>query len=238
MTVRRASNADRWIDVSVPLRTGMVHWPGDPGIRIERVKELSRGDDCTLSAISMGAHSGTHMDAPSHFLRGARDLDSLSLRGHRRPGARPRDPEPGSDNARGAPAPPDPPGRAASLQDPQLRALLEERHVREGLRLHLRRRGPVPGRAEASRSSESTTFPSEASTATGARRTRSSSGPASGSWKASTSPARDRDPWTSSACRSASRRETARRRARSSASGRAARSERAGQGRKRAASIP
>ncbi len=57
----------------------MVHWPGDPVIRVERVKELSRGDDCTLSALSMGAHSGTHMDAPSHFLRGAPDLDSLSL---------------------------------------------------------------------------------------------------------------------------------------------------------------
>jgi arylformamidase len=79
MTARRAFRAARWIDVSVPLRTGMVHWPGDPGIRIERVKELSRGDDCTLSALSMGAHSGTHMDAPAHFLRGAPDLDSLSF---------------------------------------------------------------------------------------------------------------------------------------------------------------
>jgi arylformamidase len=80
MTMRRVvSRAARWLDVSVPLRTGMVHWPGDPGIRVERVKELSRGDDCTLSALSMGAHSGTHMDAPSHFLRGAPDLDSLSI---------------------------------------------------------------------------------------------------------------------------------------------------------------
>ena len=79
MTMRHVSRAARWLDVSLPLRTGMVHWPGDPGIRVERVKELSRGDDCTLSAISMGAHSGTHMDAPSHFLRGAPNLDSLSL---------------------------------------------------------------------------------------------------------------------------------------------------------------
>lgn len=69
----------RWIDVSLPLRTGMVHWPGDPGVMLRRVKDLSRGDDCTLSAISMGAHSGTHVDAPSHFLKGARDLDSLPL---------------------------------------------------------------------------------------------------------------------------------------------------------------
>ena len=57
----------------------MVHWPGDREVKIERIKQLSRGDDCTLSALSMGAHSGTHMDAPSHFLRGAPDLDSLSF---------------------------------------------------------------------------------------------------------------------------------------------------------------
>ena len=79
VTMRHASRAPRWLDVSVPLRTGMVHWPGDPEIRVGRVKELSRGDEYTLSAVSMGAHSGTHMDAPSHFLNGAPDLDSLSL---------------------------------------------------------------------------------------------------------------------------------------------------------------
>jgi len=68
-----------WIDLSIPLRTGMVHWPGDPGVTIERVKEISRGDDCTLSSISMGAHTGTHMDAPSHFVEGAPDLDGFPL---------------------------------------------------------------------------------------------------------------------------------------------------------------
>jgi arylformamidase len=67
-----------WIDVSVPLRTGMVHWPGDPGATIERVQDLERGDPVTLSFLSMGAHTGTHMDAPSHFVKGAPDLDSFA----------------------------------------------------------------------------------------------------------------------------------------------------------------
>lgn len=66
-----------WIDVSVPLRTGMVHWPGDPPVTIERVMDMARGDDVTVSAIDMGAHTGTHVDAPFHFLPGAASLDAL-----------------------------------------------------------------------------------------------------------------------------------------------------------------
>jgi arylformamidase len=66
-----------WIDVSVPLRTGMVHWPGDPPVTIERVMDMARGDDVTVSAIDMGAHTGTHVDAPFHFLPDAPSLDAL-----------------------------------------------------------------------------------------------------------------------------------------------------------------
>ncbi len=57
----------------------MVHWPGDPSITIDRVKDLSRGDDCTLSHLDMGAHTGTHVDAPSHYLRRAPTLDRFPL---------------------------------------------------------------------------------------------------------------------------------------------------------------
>ena len=67
-----------WVDVSVPLRTGMVHWPGDPGATVEKVHDLERGDPATLSFLSMGAHTGTHMDAPSHFVKGAPSLDSFT----------------------------------------------------------------------------------------------------------------------------------------------------------------
>ena len=74
----RAGSAS-WIDVSVPLHSGMVHWPNDPPIRIERIRDLERGDPCTLSALSMGSHTGTHMDAPLHFIRGGRGLDEMPL---------------------------------------------------------------------------------------------------------------------------------------------------------------
>jgi arylformamidase len=68
-----------WIDISVPLRSGMVHWPGDPEVRIERTSSMERGDSLNLSAMSMSLHTGTHMDAPLHFLAGAPGLDRMPL---------------------------------------------------------------------------------------------------------------------------------------------------------------
>jgi arylformamidase len=68
-----------WIDISVPLRSGMVHWPGDPEVKIERVRDAEKGDRNTLSEVCMGAHTGTHMDAPLHFIRGGAGIDRLPL---------------------------------------------------------------------------------------------------------------------------------------------------------------
>jgi arylformamidase len=68
-----------WIDVSVTLRTGMVSWPGDPPVRISHVKDMEKGDPRTVSLLEMGAHTGTHMDAPAHFVRGGRGINTMPL---------------------------------------------------------------------------------------------------------------------------------------------------------------
>lgn len=68
-----------WIDVSVPLGSGMVHWPGDPEVSISRISSMENGDECNVSAISMTAHTGTHMDAPLHFLADGAGMDRLPL---------------------------------------------------------------------------------------------------------------------------------------------------------------
>lgn len=68
-----------WIDISVPLRSGMVHWPGDREVRIERTLSMERGDSLNLSSVSMSLHTGTHMDAPLHFLAGAAGIDGMPL---------------------------------------------------------------------------------------------------------------------------------------------------------------
>ncbi len=58
------------MDISVPLRSGMVHWPDNPAVRIERMLDMERGDVANVSTISLGSHTGTHMDAPIHFVHG------------------------------------------------------------------------------------------------------------------------------------------------------------------------
>ncbi len=68
-----------WIDVSIPLRHGLVPWPGDPPFQLRRVTDISRGDVCTFSTLSMSAHAGTHIDAPLHFLEHGRSVDALPL---------------------------------------------------------------------------------------------------------------------------------------------------------------
>jgi len=73
--------AGRLIDISTPLRPGMVHWPDDPEPRFERLLDGARGDDCTLTAVSMSAHTGTHVDAPLHYLAGGRTVAEMPLDG-------------------------------------------------------------------------------------------------------------------------------------------------------------
>jgi arylformamidase len=68
-----------WLDVSVLLRSGMVHWPDNPPIRIDRMLDIERGDTANVSTISMGSHTGTHMDAPLHFVREGKGLDEMPL---------------------------------------------------------------------------------------------------------------------------------------------------------------
>jgi arylformamidase len=68
-----------WIDVSVSLHSGMVHWPDNPPVRIERALNIEHGDTANVSEISMGAHTGTHMDGPLHFVREGKGLDEMPL---------------------------------------------------------------------------------------------------------------------------------------------------------------
>jgi arylformamidase len=68
-----------WIDVSVGLKTGMVNWPGDPPVKFSHALEIERGDVCTVSLLELGAHTGTHMDAPAHFVGGGSGIDSMPL---------------------------------------------------------------------------------------------------------------------------------------------------------------
>jgi len=68
-----------WIDISVPLRNGMVAWPGDAPFERTSTLEIANGDQCNLSQISTTAHIGTHMDAPRHYLEGAAGMETMPI---------------------------------------------------------------------------------------------------------------------------------------------------------------
>ena len=66
-------------DISVPLRTGMVVYPGDPMMSLTRVMSLAAGDIANVSQMELGVHTGTHVDAPLHFFDGAAAVEALDL---------------------------------------------------------------------------------------------------------------------------------------------------------------
>jgi arylformamidase len=71
--------SSKWLDVSVPIYAGMVHFPDNPSIEIDTITHVERGDLCTLSALRMGTHTGTHIDAPIHFLPGGAGAEEVPL---------------------------------------------------------------------------------------------------------------------------------------------------------------
>ena len=68
-----------WIDISVPLKTGMAHWPGDIDVSVARVSDMQQGAQYNLTRLQMSAHTGTHMDAPLHFVDRAISIDQMPL---------------------------------------------------------------------------------------------------------------------------------------------------------------
>jgi arylformamidase len=57
----------------------MVTFDGDPAVILERTSALAAGDVCNLSRLDFGVHSGTHVDAPNHFIDGASGIESVPL---------------------------------------------------------------------------------------------------------------------------------------------------------------
>lgn len=66
-----------YFDISLPVKSGMLTWPGDEEVLLERTLSLERGDPCNLSRLRMGLHAGTHLDAPLHFLPRGEDIASM-----------------------------------------------------------------------------------------------------------------------------------------------------------------
>lgn len=69
--------AKNWIDVSVPLTSGMAHWPGEPTPNFELISDMQTGSIANVTMCRMVAHTGTHMDAPRHFVADGKTVDAF-----------------------------------------------------------------------------------------------------------------------------------------------------------------
>jgi len=67
------------IDITVGIRNDMLVWPGDEAVKIGWENRIADGDLSNVSSIHIGAHVGTHIDMPLHFIDGAASLDDLDL---------------------------------------------------------------------------------------------------------------------------------------------------------------
>ncbi len=66
-------------DISLTIKNGMVVWPGDPRVKLERISKIEDGEHANVSRLEMSVHTGTHLDAPRHFIQGAKTIETLPL---------------------------------------------------------------------------------------------------------------------------------------------------------------
>ena len=67
-------------DITLTISPDMVVWPEDPPISVERVQKIEDGDVANVSRMELSVHTGTHVDAPFHFLRKGSTVESLDLK--------------------------------------------------------------------------------------------------------------------------------------------------------------
>src|SRR5215213_7717095 len=67
-------------DVTATLRPGMPTWDGEPGPECHPIKQIGvAGEPAQVSLLTIGTHTGTHVDAPAHFIPGGATVETLPL---------------------------------------------------------------------------------------------------------------------------------------------------------------
>lgn len=67
-------------DISVTIGPEMITWPGQPKVELERLEKIEDGSNSNVSKLIMSVHSGTHVDAPSHFLKDGKSIEELAIK--------------------------------------------------------------------------------------------------------------------------------------------------------------
>jgi arylformamidase len=68
-----------FFDITLAISPDIPTWPGDLKVRLERVKKIEEGATDNLSQMEIGVHTGTHVDAPFHFVSKGIKIDELPL---------------------------------------------------------------------------------------------------------------------------------------------------------------
>lgn len=66
-------------DISLTLSPDLVSWPGEGVFQLNKIHSIEKGDSCNVTEIHMGAHQGTHIDSPYHFLNDSDKSESLLI---------------------------------------------------------------------------------------------------------------------------------------------------------------
>jgi arylformamidase len=66
-------------DISLTITPELPVWPGDPAIVLERVSKMEEGEHNNVTRLAFGAHVGTHVDAPYHFIADGKTIEHLAL---------------------------------------------------------------------------------------------------------------------------------------------------------------
>jgi arylformamidase len=66
-------------DISLTISPTLPTWPGDPAIELTQTESINKGDPANVTRMNMGVHTGTHVDAPHHFLNDGRTVEQLKL---------------------------------------------------------------------------------------------------------------------------------------------------------------
>jgi arylformamidase len=76
---KKESGMSAIYDVSLEVFPGMVVWPGDQAVERKRVSKIEAGRNANVSVMKCGVHTGTHVDAPYHFLADGKTMEMLDI---------------------------------------------------------------------------------------------------------------------------------------------------------------
>jgi arylformamidase len=69
----------RTYDITLTISPDLIVWPDDPPVELSQDSSIANGDEANVTRMKIGVHTGTHIDAPCHFIEGGETVDNISI---------------------------------------------------------------------------------------------------------------------------------------------------------------